>query len=120
MVLAIALEEGIGQGFNITDGIGVPCSEYFGRLAEMNGGRWFSLPTRVAEPVADVVGGLMRRLGMHSDLSRGTMRLLNRPGTYSIEKAQKLLGYQPLVTIDEGMATVRAWAEAEGLAKAGS
>ena len=43
------------------------------------------------------------------------MWLLNRPGTYSIEKARTMLDYQPLVSIEEGMARVAEWARAEGL-----
>lgn len=115
MVLVLAQDEACGQIFNITDGLGVPCSDFFGRLAQMGGGRVVSLPMPVAAPLADLVGGIMRRLGTRSDLSAGTMWLLNRPGTYSIEKAQKVLGYQPLVGLDEGMQRVEQWARAEGL-----
>lgn len=104
-----------GQIFNLTDGVGVPCSDYFGRLAEMSGGRVVTLPVQVAAPLADLLGGVLRRLGQHSDLAAGTMWMLNRKGTSSIEKAQKILGYQPLVSIDEGMAAAREWAIADGL-----
>ncbi|WP_183092371.1 NAD-dependent epimerase/dehydratase family protein [Nocardioides stalactiti] len=115
VVLIMSNDDAIGHAFNITDGIGVPCSDYFGRLAAMSGGRVVHIPMRVASPLADVVGGLMRRVGIPNDLSRGTMRLLNRPGTYSIDKARKVLGYEPLVGIDEGMDAVRAWAIDDGL-----
>src|SRR5262245_43848950 len=47
--------------------------------------------------------------------SAGAMWLLNRPAAYSIEKAQKMLGYQPVVSIDEGMACVEHWLRSEGL-----
>ena len=43
------------------------------------------------------------------------MGLLNRPGTYSIAKAQEVLGYRPRVSIADGMARVGEWARAEGL-----
>lgn len=118
MVLVLATDEARGQVFNVTDGVGVPCSVYFGRLAEMSGGRIVHLPMRVVSPLADVVGSVMRRVGVPTDLSRGTIRLLNRPGTYSIDKARKVLGYEPLVGFDEGMAAVQAWAVAEGLVEA--
>lgn len=64
------------------------------------------------------MGGLIRRLGTHIDLSAGTKHMLNRRGTSSIEKAQKLLGYQPLVTLDEGMERVAASGRDEGLIEA--
>jgi 2-alkyl-3-oxoalkanoate reductase len=58
---------------------------------------------------------VLRRLGQKIDLSAGAMWLLNRPATYSIEKAQKMLGYQPRVSFDEGMAHVEDWLRSEGL-----
>ena len=62
--------------------------------------------------------GLIRKLGTHSDLAPGTMHMLNRRGTISIEKARARLGYEPLVSLDEGFATVKEWAAAEGMAAA--
>jgi nucleoside-diphosphate-sugar epimerase len=115
LVLAVASDEAVGQVFNISDGRGVRCGDFFGRMAAMCGGTIRTLPIGVAAPVAEVLGTVLRRLGQKTDLSAGTMWLLNRPGTYSIEKAQKMLGYQPLVSIDEGMAQVEQWARAEGL-----
>lgn len=118
MVLAVAADESAGQVFNISDGEGVRCADFFGRLAQMCGGTIRTVPMTVAAPLADVVGSVLRRFGQKTDLSAGTMWLLNRPGTYSIEKAQKMLGYQPLVSIDEGMARVEEWVRAEGLLEA--
>lgn len=106
-----------GQIFNITDGVGSPCSEYFGRLADMSGGKVVTMPIKVAAPLANLLGGVLRKVGQHSDLAAGTMFMLNRKGTSSIEKANKLLGYQPLVDMDEGMARVQAWAKEDGLIK---
>ena len=74
-----------------------------------------TLPIQVAAPIADAVSSVLRRIGQKTGLSAGNMWLLNRPGTYSIEKAQKMLGYQPLVSIHEGMARVAEWVRAEGL-----
>lgn len=81
----------------------------------MSGGTIRTLPMSVAAPLAGVLGNVLRRVGQKSDLCEGTMLLLNRPGTYSIEKAGKILGYQPLVSIPEGMARVEEWARAEGI-----
>ena len=115
MALVVAAEEAVGQVFIISDGAGVRCGEFFGHLAKMSGGTIRTLPMQVAAPLADAVGSLLRRMGRKNDLCSGTMWLLNRPGTYSIAKAQKVLGYQPLVSIDEGMARVEEWARAQGL-----
>ncbi|HRV59223.1 MAG: NAD(P)-dependent oxidoreductase [Solirubrobacterales bacterium] len=116
LILALANpEQTRGQIFNISDGIGIPCSEYFGRLSRMGGGRVVTMPVRVAAPLASAVGGLIRMFGTHSDLAAGTMYMLNRKGTVSIEKARTVLGYEPLVSFDEGMDRVEEWAMSEGI-----
>ncbi|MFD7076289.1 NAD-dependent epimerase/dehydratase family protein [Nocardioides sp. NPDC059952] len=118
MVLVLAHPEVTqGQIFNLSDGVGIPCREFFGRLAEMSGGKVVYLPIRIATRLADMVGALIRRTGTHSDLAAGTMHMLNRTGTFSIEKAERVLGYQPVVTFDEGMDRVAAWAADEGLVR---
>ncbi|MCH9668265.1 MAG: NAD(P)-dependent oxidoreductase [Actinomycetia bacterium] len=115
MVLAVAAEETIGHVITLSDGEGVRCADFFGHLAKMSGGTIRTLPIQVAAPLADAVGSVLRRLGQRTDLCAGTMWLLNRPGTYSIDKARRMLGFHPLVSIDEGMAQVAEWVRAEGL-----
>jgi nucleoside-diphosphate-sugar epimerase len=115
LALAVASDDAVGQVFNISDGMGVRCADFFGRMATMCDGTIRTLPMAIAAPAADLLGTLLRRLGQRTDLSAGTMGLLNRPGTYSIEKAQKVLGHQPLVTLDEGMARVEQWARTDNL-----
>lgn len=115
LVLVVASQDAVGQVFNISDGQGVRCADFFGPMATMSGGRIHTIPMSVAAPAAEVLGSVLRRLGQKTDLSAGTMWLLNRPGTYSIEKVQKMLGYQPRVSLDEGMAHVEDWLRSEGL-----
>ena len=115
MVLAISSEASAGQIFILGDGCGVSCSDYFGRLASMVGGKVRTLPTGIAIAIAHVIGFTQRPLGQASELNVATMLMLNRPGTYSIDKARKVLGFEPLVSYDEGMHRVETWARAEGL-----
>ena len=44
-----------------------------------------------------------------------SMRYLARTGTYSIEKARRVLRYAPAVDLDEGMRLTEAWLRVEGL-----
>jgi nucleoside-diphosphate-sugar epimerase len=115
MVLAVASQDAIGQIFNLTDGYGMSCADYFGRLATMAGGTVRTLPTAAALTLAKTLGAIQRRLGMQSELTAGTIGMLNRTGTYSTDKARTVLGYQPGVSFDDGMARVEKWARAEGL-----
>jgi len=114
-VLALSADAAIGQIFNLTDGYGISCAEYFGRLAALAGGKIRTLPTPLALAVATVGGAVQRRLGKHSELTAATIGMLNRKGTYSIAKARTVLGFEPVVSFDDGMARVEQWARAEGL-----
>ena len=115
MVLVVSSDKSVGQVFILFDGHGVRCADYFGRLAKMSGGTIRTLPAAIAAPLAEGLGSVLRRLGQKTELSAGAIHGLNRHGTYSIEKIQKMLGYQPLVSMDEGMTRVEEWARAQGL-----
>jgi len=115
MVLALAADTAIGQIFILTDGYGMSCAQYFGRLAAMTGGQVRTLPTPLALALATLGGAVQRRLGRHSELTAATIGMLHRKGTYSIDKARNVLGFEPVVSFDDGMARVEQWARAEGL-----
>jgi len=115
MMLAISSEAAAGHIFTLGDAEAVTCAEYFGRLAKMAGGKVRTMPASVATRLLGAVGAVQRRLGRSSELSAAMMMLLNRPGAYSIEKARRMLGYEPLVSFDEGMRRSEEWARSEGL-----
>jgi nucleoside-diphosphate-sugar epimerase len=117
VVLAAGSGAGAGQVFNITHGIGVSCADFFGYHWRWLGRRGSipSLPTRVAMSVAEVATRLARWTGRRSELGRGTIGLLSRPGTYSIEKARRLLGFEPRIDLAAGMQRAETWARAQGL-----
>ncbi len=115
VVLASCRDAGRGQVFTITDGYGVTNREYFGRLAAMVGGRVHTVPRRPGIALAVAVGALERSLGRPSELSAATAGMMLRRGTYSIAKAGRMLGYQPLIDLDTGMARTRQWLAAQGI-----
>lgn len=101
--------------FTITDGVGVPTKEYFGRLADMVGGRIWLGPTGPVVRAISAVGAIERALGRTSELSANSAGMMLRRGTYSIAKAQQHLGYRPAIDLDEGMVRTRAWLADTGL-----
>jgi nucleoside-diphosphate-sugar epimerase len=114
--LAATLPAGSGQVFNIGDGITVTCNEYFGRYATMLGGaRMLALPKPLAVGVAATVGAAIRLTGRESEASAGAMRMLSRKNGYSIEKARRVLGYEPAVSFEEGMRRTEEWLRSEQL-----
>ena len=114
--LCATSEQAPGRIFNISGGIEPTCAEFFGYHAAMA-----SLPpprqiaTGAAMAFATLGGGLLRALGRDSELGRGTIGMLSRRAGYSIEQARSVLGYSPVVGLEEGMARTSAWARQEGL-----
>jgi len=99
-----------GHVFNIGDGVGVTTGEFFGFYSRMLGqAAPRSLPTAAARTLADAAGTVLRLLGRETEIGGETMRMLARHGTYSIEKAEQMLGYKPAVELAEGMRRTERW-----------
>lgn len=104
-----------GQVFTLTDGYGVACRDYFGRLAQMAGGTMMTLPTPAAVTAARAAGAALRALGCPNELTAATMLMLARSGQFSIDKARQMLGFEPRVSYEQAMALIEQWARDEGL-----
>jgi nucleoside-diphosphate-sugar epimerase len=103
--ILLALDQkSYGEAFNITDGVATSYRAYFGQLAQLAG---LPPPLRVPTVVLRGLAGLMTRLralGLTDDeVSSDTVRTLLRPHAYSIEKARRVLGYAPRVSLAQGL-----------------
>lgn len=58
---------------------------------------------------------LCRPLGLEPPLHRRRMRFFRNNRAFSIEKAQRVLGYNPTVDLEEGMRRTVEWYRSEGL-----
>jgi nucleoside-diphosphate-sugar epimerase len=113
---AAASPAGAGQVFTITDGVGLETRAFFGRYAAILGVRSPpGLPTRVVAPLAAIVGRIDRLRGVSTETNAATAAYLARRGTYSIEKARRVLGYAPAVGLDEGFARTTRWLRSQGM-----
>jgi len=116
MAVAAEKEEGAGEVFTITDGVGVPNEEFFGRFYKMLGKRGpIAVPAPVLKPLAAGIHGALRLRGESTEMSPNAVAYLSRRGTYSIEKARRVLGYEPKVDLAEGMRRCEEWLRSEGL-----
>ena len=106
---AAASPEGEGQAFTLTGGVGVEARDYFGRYGRMVGKKVPVAPTPVVIALAATLGRT------NKEVTADAIRYLARKGTYSIEKARSLLGYEPAVDLDEGMRRSEQWLRGEGL-----
>ncbi len=115
VVLALRAAEAAGQVFTIAGPRGVRTDEYFGHLFRMLGRRGpVGIPTPAGVALAHSADRLNRLRGKRSDVNAISMRYLARRGTYSIEKARTVLGYEPAVDLDEGMRRTEDWLRAGG------
>lgn len=114
VVLAAASADAIGQIFTLSDGVGVPCREFFRPYAELVGRRLLTLPTPAAIAAAAVVQRLARLQPGDNDINPGSVRYLLRRGTYSNAKARSVLGWEPRVGVPEGLERTVSWLRAEG------
>jgi nucleoside-diphosphate-sugar epimerase len=116
LLLAAAAPEAAGEVFTLGDGAAVSTRDFFANYFRMLGRRGpLCVPTRVAVAAASVVSLGARARGVPTEVNAATMRYLARRGTYSIEKARRVLGYEPRIELEEGMARTEAWLRAEAL-----
>jgi nucleoside-diphosphate-sugar epimerase len=119
ILLAAQSPKAVGQIFTLSGGVGVTCKEFFAHHYEWLGKRGPAVvPTAVALALAEGVSGAAKALRIETETNPTAVRYFTRTGTYSIEKARRLLGYEPQVDLAEGMARTKAWAAAQGLIKA--
>ncbi|MGH2925738.1 MAG: NAD-dependent epimerase/dehydratase family protein [Solirubrobacterales bacterium] len=108
-------EDAVGEVFTLSGGHDVEASEFFGHYARMLGReRVPTAPTPVVAALAAAIGHVRRLRGAAPEITPAAVRYLSRSGSYSIEKARRMLGYRPETGLDEGMARCEEWLRAEG------
>jgi nucleoside-diphosphate-sugar epimerase len=96
-------QEAYGEAFNITDGGNTSWKEYYNRLAKIGGmTEPVSVPTFVAKAAVKLQNG-------KDGITLAAVEAVTRQYPYSIEKATRMLGYQPRVTLEQGMAQTKIW-----------
>ncbi len=115
VVRAAAAPEGSGQVFNLSGGRAVETQEFLGHYCRMLGiGPPRTASTPVAVAVAEVMGRALRLAGRPSEANAATMRMLAATGDVSIDKARRVLGWEPAVDLDEGMRRTEDWLRENG------
>jgi nucleoside-diphosphate-sugar epimerase len=116
VTLAAASPDGVGQIFTIADGIAIDVGDFFGHYARMLGKHGpRTLPTPLARTIAATGGRIEKALGRDTEMSGASIEYLAKRGGYSIEKARRVLGYEPKVGLEEGMRRCEVWLRSEGL-----
>jgi nucleoside-diphosphate-sugar epimerase len=114
LVLAAGSEDAVGEIFTLSDGIGVPYREFFAPYAELVGRPLIAVPSSIAIAAAALIQQAARLTPGDNDVNPASMRYLLRTGTYSNEKARSVLGWEPRVGLEEGLARTVEWLRGEG------
>ncbi|HEY1509424.1 MAG TPA: NAD(P)-dependent oxidoreductase [Solirubrobacteraceae bacterium] len=114
VALAAASSEAAGQVFTLSDGIGVPCREFFEPYAKLIGRRLVVMPTPIVLGAAAVAQRLARFESGDNDVNPEATRYMLRRGTYSIDKARKVLGWEPRVGLHVGLERTIGWLREQG------
>jgi nucleoside-diphosphate-sugar epimerase len=113
VILALENEAGAGQVFNITSGDEVTWREMMEFSAELLGTHpWFELPIALAWVAAVLFNGIYRLFRIRTEPPVFPYRIahITRDYNFSIEKARRILGYQPKVDWRTGLSrTVAAY-----------
>jgi nucleoside-diphosphate-sugar epimerase len=110
----LALERGRpGQAYFLSDGHDTTLRAFLGALIASQGREVpdRSLPAWLARSAAAVLEVVARLTGRPPQLTRFAAAMMSSTVTVRIDKARAELGYEPVVTVEEGLAALRAGAK---------
>jgi nucleoside-diphosphate-sugar epimerase len=116
ILLALTVSGATGRGYTAWDGIPLPAAEFFGHYARMLGRD--RIP-RLPRFLAGIAAGAQEAVAIATRkpplFTRNAISFVSRRAPYSNRRARELLGWQPRVTVDEGMRRTELWFRQEGL-----
>jgi len=110
-LLALDRDAAVGESFLICGPEYVSQAELAALIARHTGGRVlpFRLPAGPIQWAGDVVEALCVPLGIDPPLHRRRVDFWTKSRAFSIEKARKVLGYDPQVHLEDGIARTAGW-----------
>ncbi len=115
VLLALSSPVAAGEAFNICDGTNTTYRDYYLRYAAMLGKTSLpTVPAFVAKGAASPPGRWLRQLMGKQPPGPWSVHFRFNPSRFSIDKASRLLGYVPRITLDEGMRRTEAWLREAG------
>jgi len=114
-VLAANSTRAIGQGYIISDGVPSTYAEFFGHYARMAGkGALPSMSMEQALVVAERSEARAERTGRAPAMTGVSIGFLTQRASFRIDKARAELGYEPRVSLAEGMRLTEVWLRGKG------
>ncbi len=103
------------QVFNCTPDPAPTWREFLGRYSQLAGHeRWLPIPPQLLYPFGWLALLIAPRYSMLGD-ALDQLSFVQRQVTYKMDKARDLLGWQPQVDLDDGIARCAPWLRDQGL-----
>lgn len=119
LMLGMTVPEAKGEVFIIGDANYIALRDYVATAARTIGAQppWLKLPYGFMKFVALMFEITFRPFGLPPPLYRRRLGFYSSNRAFSIEKARKMLGYQPTVALEEGFRRTVDWYYDQGLLK---
>lgn len=111
-LLAAECAEAVGEAFTISDG-DVPWRDFFGRYAALARKPARSIPVALAQLAALLAEAAAKFTHRPPAILRVQLGFVTGRAQFSTAKAQRLLGWSPRYSLDEGLRRTEAWLRAE-------
>jgi nucleoside-diphosphate-sugar epimerase len=110
-LLALDRQEAVGEAFLVCGPSYLSQRDLAALIARHTGGRVlpFRVPARPLQWLGDLVEAVCVPLGVEPPLHRRRVDFWTKSRAFTIDKARRLLGYDPKVGLDEGIARTAAW-----------
>jgi nucleoside-diphosphate-sugar epimerase len=110
ILLTLKNEAAVGQSFIGAEGRGVTWREFYDAYARMAGiAQINSMPRWFAKLAATGFGVFARLDGYPPRIDQAIVEFYSHRVVFDIEKSKRLLGYEPKISFEEGMALTRQW-----------
>jgi nucleoside-diphosphate-sugar epimerase len=118
IALAVSTKEAAGEIFNLSCEGYMTTAEFFSHHYQwMNKRGPLKVSTGLAMFAASVATKLAQMTGGVNEASIATIAQLCTKSWFSIAKAERVLGWKPEVSFEDGMQQSKQWAQAQGLIK---
>jgi len=114
-LVATKRDQSVGEVYLISDGMPVTWKEFFGYYAQMAGKPGIrSVPEWIGKAIALGMEISSKLTGKPPKITREAVGFLTRKARFSIEKARHELGFQPRLSLEEGMKLTEQWLREAG------
>ena len=114
VVRAGGIDAGVGQAFNLGGGLKMLTRDFFARLCQWANKKPVVLKKTTLLRLSGAIYRATKLFGRSTEVCPASIYMIAKPGGYSIEKARRLLGYEPRMSLEEGMRLTEAWLRANG------